>query len=809
MKKLREIACLLFGLISLAAPVLAASGVPSAVLKAADSVVNITTESDEYYGGGSGFVVAHEGSSTYILTNYHLFEDSPYDVEVWLSEDNSVYADIIANSEEQDLCLLRIAGHTRLPVAVISPGTVSRGDPVYAVGFPIAADDLSDREAHASSESTITDGILSAFRETTIIKGYPPVELLQVTAAINSGNSGGPLFDSKGRVVGVNTYGTYDSQAIFGAISAVEVETFLRANGITPKHPSPFPAWLMFTAAAVIVLSLAGLFLAKRRKKPTEMTLRGFIESRPEPMQPGDAVSLLMPAAVQLQSLHESGRSYLELTPDRIIISGSAVQLANPTGLENNKYTSGFASPEVYRGVGNPLSDVYSFCAVMYFAVTGAAPENALSRTGSASAGGGFMGLLETGMSPAPERRFQSMAALIAALSSFVPSADIASDGAGTPKSENTPAGSENLSAAASRNKKRFKPRQKITAFVLLALCLCGVYLGMFFNARAAALRGDFQTASRLMPLKFVTHIHSPRLTDYVIAGTEMENGEYESAAAAFIALEDYLDSPDMALEARYLCAADRFEAGDFDGAVEMYQLIADKSYKDSVDRMIDAYIAKGLYMIHDEKDTYNGYSYLIRLSKYYPAIAEVVESEKQYIYAKSISLYCGGDYEAAGKCFFLLGDYKDTSKYRLLIEARNIDEFTYRSIIRSAVNKMLQSFSFEDTDEVLVYNQYIAEVFLEGTWKTDDGYLSLDGTFTPPKNTYYLVMSSSGDISYSAGLDIPDGYYKIDQGVLYFYSEEDREEDAQPLFKISPSSPDTVSFRSLISDVKYYFFRQ
>lgn len=111
---------------------------------------------------------------------------------------------------------MKLAQPISLVPLPFAKSSATQGDAVYAVGFPAKADYLSDKEAHTSADATITDGIVSAIRETTISGHSTPLKLLQINAAINPGNSGEPLFNVSGEIVGINTYGINDSQGIFG-----------------------------------------------------------------------------------------------------------------------------------------------------------------------------------------------------------------------------------------------------------------------------------------------------------------------------------------------------------------------------------------------------------------------------------------------------------------------------------------------------------------------------------------------------------------------------------------------------------------
>ena len=144
---------------------------------------------------GTGFIVASYGNEHLVLTNRHVVGES-HDVRAVLRSNKSVQATVVGfpSDKSVDLALLRITASGLRPLGPIGTfSSVRPGAEVVAVGHPLGFD------------YTITDGIVSAKREGL---------LLQTTAAISPGNSGGPLIRRDGAVVGVNTM--IVNRAIFG-----------------------------------------------------------------------------------------------------------------------------------------------------------------------------------------------------------------------------------------------------------------------------------------------------------------------------------------------------------------------------------------------------------------------------------------------------------------------------------------------------------------------------------------------------------------------------------------------------------------
>ena len=244
----------------------AADTVPKKVLLSTESVVRVLSEYSDGYATGSGFVIKSDNKTTLIATNYHVVKDNPYNISVWIDEEETINAKVLAYSDQKDICVLELSYPIFLKALSFNNNS-KQGDAVFAVGFPSAADYLSDKEAHISSDATITDGIISAIRETTISNHGQSIKLFQINAAINSGNSGGPLFNKNGEVIGINTYGINDSQGIFGAISISEFETFLKDNSIYISNKNTEINIYIVIVLIVLIVLFIFIFLFKNKYK--------------------------------------------------------------------------------------------------------------------------------------------------------------------------------------------------------------------------------------------------------------------------------------------------------------------------------------------------------------------------------------------------------------------------------------------------------------------------------------------------------------------------------------------------------------
>ena len=147
--------------------------------------------SDETQVSGSGFIITHDG---YIITNNHVVEDAS-NILVILSDGTELDAEVINTDSFSDLAVLKAEG-TMPGVAVLGDSdNLKPGETVIAIGSPLG-----------DFRNSVTVGVVSATGRTLDTgSGYEMEDLIQTDAAINSGNSGGPLVNLAGEVVGINT----------------------------------------------------------------------------------------------------------------------------------------------------------------------------------------------------------------------------------------------------------------------------------------------------------------------------------------------------------------------------------------------------------------------------------------------------------------------------------------------------------------------------------------------------------------------------------------------------------------------------
>jgi len=161
---------------------------------------------------GSGFIISEDG---YILTNYHVIEDAykgRLDVTVMLHDGTSYTAQIVGTEPDNDVAVLKIEAEGLNAVTIGDSDTLRVGDTVYAVGNPLGELEFSMTTGHVSAKDRVikTDN------------GAEAISMFQVDAAVNSGNSGGPVYNDRGEVVGIVT-AKYSSSGVEGIGFAIPV----------------------------------------------------------------------------------------------------------------------------------------------------------------------------------------------------------------------------------------------------------------------------------------------------------------------------------------------------------------------------------------------------------------------------------------------------------------------------------------------------------------------------------------------------------------------------------------------------------
>lgn len=156
---------------------------------------NRGTYSQEVKGLGSGYIISSDG---YIVTNDHVAGNATK-ITVTLTDGRSFDAKVIGSDNASDICLLKIDGNDLPYVSLGNSDEIIIGEWVIALGNPFGLFDLNDKP-------TVTVGVISATgMNLDAINNRYYLNMIQTDASINGGNSGGPLVNSEGQVIGMNT----------------------------------------------------------------------------------------------------------------------------------------------------------------------------------------------------------------------------------------------------------------------------------------------------------------------------------------------------------------------------------------------------------------------------------------------------------------------------------------------------------------------------------------------------------------------------------------------------------------------------
>ena len=214
------------------------------------------TQEQQGESTGTGFVVSDEG---FIVTNAHVVQGAKT-ATVQFGEDKAIPAEIKGTDLNSDLAVLKVdpKAHDLTPLALGSTTGLKVGDPVVAIGNPFGLD------------RTLTTGVVSALaRRIQGLNGFSIENVVQTDAAINKGNSGGPLIDAQGQVIGVNSQIQSESGGNVGIGFAVPVERLKEVLPTLERGEKVQVAFLGVTAVpldekqAKVVKLKQGLLVAK------------------------------------------------------------------------------------------------------------------------------------------------------------------------------------------------------------------------------------------------------------------------------------------------------------------------------------------------------------------------------------------------------------------------------------------------------------------------------------------------------------------------------------------------------------------
>lgn len=206
---------------------------------AVDQVVGVNSAADTNVFGartsaavsGSGFIISSDG---YIVTNYHVISyavTEGYSLTVMLHNGDTYPAQVVGFYQDNDLAVIKIDATGLNAVTLGNNDDMKVGDSIYAVGNPLGELDY-----------TMTNGIVSALDRVIQVDAATSINMFQIDAAVNSGNSGGPVYNTQGKVIGIVS-AKYASTGVEGLGFAIpindasEIIDELMTNGYVSGNP--------------------------------------------------------------------------------------------------------------------------------------------------------------------------------------------------------------------------------------------------------------------------------------------------------------------------------------------------------------------------------------------------------------------------------------------------------------------------------------------------------------------------------------------------------------------------------------------
>ncbi len=410
------IMCAVLVLALCVAPAAAAQGAPQLVLDARDGVARIVVVVPEGFSMGTGFAIGTQDEA-YIITNHHVVDvsdisNSEPEIRVYYQTGRYVRAEIMQQDPSRDLCVLKLTSTIpNLQTLPLQTNSFDVGIDVYALGYAASADQLSgdwDRYVQGNTDFaadkeqlTVTNGIVSALRASTNVgTEQRSVQVVQTNTAISEGNSGGPLLDAFGNVVGVNTLGMEGVQGMNGAVHVAELIDLLKHEGvgfgaaaqpneemqpIVPQQSSvPSSVWIIIAVVLVAVIVLLLVLRRPRSKgaKGNAVTLEAF-EGGNHRLEEDAALAMMKNFVNELLPMAAYNINPL-LTPTNILVGPSSLSLVRRSvkvkaGVPPQVF-EGYCAPEMYQGVADSASTVYFIGAIWYTLTTGRRPLGAQAR---------------------------------------------------------------------------------------------------------------------------------------------------------------------------------------------------------------------------------------------------------------------------------------------------------------------------------------------------------------------------------------------------------------------------------------------
>lgn len=614
----KRLAVLLGVFLLLPASAQAATGVPQEAIDARESVFRIFCEDEEWEYSGSSFVISADEYGTYIATNYHVVEDAFEDtIVIVLHDGEELPVEIVGYDQDADLCILKTAEAIEnvAPLKLAADEKIGVGRAVYTLGFPGAGDYLLDEYAYAVDDITLTDGIISAVKHVTV--DGSEITMLQMNATINSGSSGGPLLNSGGEVLGINSLQIAEANDVYAAVSVSHLRDLLEEYDVSlpVEEEKPQEAATADTAqtneadgskliqvligVVVAALLAIGVFsLVKFRKKP--LSLDVLMQKRLQPYSMEEAKQKLQPIVNSLVPPHIRGEAHGSIYPANIFVDQFGnLTLGKPHKQSGvNRQMAPYISMEQYAvdGTVGTYSDVYALGAVLYYLITRREPETVLARlqndTLQASLDESFVteeerAVLLTALALKREERPHDAGAFSHALQ-IQNQMSIPFQNQTSISFRNQPPTPVPMDPAQAYYPRRNRVRGNISRPAVLITCgvlLVGIFgtiwmvNGIRYRQAIRYLDQENYAAARdSITGTLMMYQDTKELAYYINSAYFLELGYYDEAKERFVSLDDYRNAKEMAQECDYQKALAVLETGDYADAKKAFEALGDYS---------------------------------------------------------------------------------------------------------------------------------------------------------------------------------------------------------------------------------------
>lgn len=267
------------------------------------SVVRFYVEFTDSYGTpvsactGSGFVINNDGNGQYVVTNRHVVTDgslTPHPFIIYDDINSAIPAEIVAVNPQRDMAVVRtgkpIPGKEPIPLRSFSSKSMV-GETVYSIGFPGASDAIMSATAQDMLISTEEMMSWSEGKAIRVIDSKDTNQqagagqVIQTNATINGGNSGGPLVDKAGYVVGICSFGAIEGENTFYAITANELTAYLDSIKVSYQKADGLMGSLLYLiGAGAFVLVAVFVVISKLSGKKSKQDPKPAPNPAPQPV---------------------------------------------------------------------------------------------------------------------------------------------------------------------------------------------------------------------------------------------------------------------------------------------------------------------------------------------------------------------------------------------------------------------------------------------------------------------------------------------------------------------------------------------